>query len=235
MTLKRKDVPAVRAEGLSRVHDAGTGVRKALAGVDLLVEQGELVAVLGPSGSGKSTLLSIVGGLDRGYEGKVELFGEDLGKKSDTALARLRGERIGFVFQHFHLLSHLTVLENVLTPALFDPLGDDHGVRARGEELLGRLGLGDRLADTPVTLSGGQRQRVAIARALLRRPKLLLCDEPTGNLDAETGARTIELFAELHRKESLTIIAVTHEERLAAIATRVVRLREGQVEAPGEA
>lgn len=225
-----KEKAAIRTSGLTRVHDAGKGVRKALAGVDFEVSTGELVAVLGPSGSGKSTLLSIVGGLDRGYEGKVELFGEDLGPKSDAALARLRGERIGFVFQHFHILSHLTVLENVMTPALFDPSGDDGKVAARAKELLDRLGIGDRAADTPAELSGGQRQRVAIARALLRRPTLLLCDEPTGNLDAETGARTIELFAELHRKENLTIVAVTHEERLARIATRVVRLRDGQVE-----
>jgi putative ABC transport system ATP-binding protein len=127
-------------------------------------------------------------------------------------------------------LSHLTVLENVMTPALFDPRGDDGKTAARGKELLDRLGIGDRAGDTPAELSGGQRQRVAIARALLRRPTLLLCDEPTGNLDAETGARTIELFAELHRKDNLTIVAVTHEERLARIATRVVRLRDGQIE-----
>ncbi len=220
----------VRAEGLIRVHDAGKGVRKALAGVDLVVEEGDFVAILGPSGSGKSTLLSILGGLDRGYEGKLELFGDDLRTKSDTALARLRGERIGFIFQHFHILSHLTVLENVMTPALFDPAGNDHDARERALDLLTRLGIGDRVSDTPVELSGGQRQRVAIARALLRRPKLLLCDEPTGNLDAETGARTIELFSELHQKEKLTIVAVTHEERLARVATRVVRLRDGCVD-----
>jgi putative ABC transport system ATP-binding protein len=222
--------PAIRAQNLVRVHDAGKGARRALAGVDLVVEEGEFVAVVGPSGSGKSTLLAVIGGLDRAYEGNVELFGEDIGKKSDAALSRLRGERIGFVFQSFHILSNLTVLENVMTPSLFDPrAGAETEERAR--KILDRLGIGDRAGDTPVELSGGQRQRVAIARALLRRPKLLLCDEPTGNLDAETGARTIDLFAELHREEALTIVAVTHEERLARVADRIVRLRDGRIEA----
>ncbi|WP_338046785.1 ABC transporter ATP-binding protein [Polyangium spumosum] len=221
---------AIRTRALTRVHDGGRDTRRALADVDLVVEEGEFVCVLGPSGSGKSTLLAVIGGLDRGYEGQVELFGEDLGRMSDAALARLRGERIGFVFQHFHLLHHLTVIENVTTPALFDPRADEEASRSRATKLLERLGLADRAFDTPAELSGGQRQRVAIARALLREPRLLLCDEPTGNLDAETGARIIELFEELHREERLTIVAVTHEERLARAATRILRLHEGRVD-----
>jgi putative ABC transport system ATP-binding protein len=220
---------AIRGEGVSRVHDAGKGTRHALSNVDFRVEEGEFVAVLGPSGSGKSTLLSIIGGLDRAYKGKVSLWGDDLGRMSDAQLARFRGKHIGFVFQHFHLLPHLSVLENVTTPALFDPDADEAVDDRRAKELLERLGLGDRTTDTPAELSGGQRQRVAIARALLRRPKLLLCDEPTGNLDAETGAQTIALFEELYRGEGLTIVAVTHEERLARVANRVVRLRDGSV------
>ncbi|MDI1448866.1 ABC transporter ATP-binding protein [Polyangium sp. 6x1] len=227
-------VPAIRTRGLSRVHEGGRDARRALADVEISVEEGEFVCVLGPSGSGKSTLLAVIGGLDRGYQGQVELFGEDLGRMSDAALARLRGERIGFVFQHFHLLHHLTVIENVTTPALFDPRGDDEGCVARAKELLERLGLADRAGDTPAELSGGQRQRVAIARALLRKPKLLLCDEPTGNLDEATGARIIELFEELHREERLTIVAVTHEERLARAASRILRLRDGRVDAANE-
>src|SRR5262249_51420713 len=147
----------------------------------------------------------------------------------DRALSHLRGESIGFVFQAFHLLAHLSVLDNVLAPALFMSAGGD--LRARALSLLDRLGLADRAADTPAQLSGGQRQRVAIARALLRRPRLLLCDEPTGNLDAETGARTIDLFRALHGEGGLTVVAVTHEERLAATATRVVQLREGKIAA----
>jgi putative ABC transport system ATP-binding protein len=224
--------PAVRAEHVTREHDAGKGTRRALSEVDFVVESGEFVAVLGPSGSGKSTLLSIVGGLDRAYRGKVFLWGEDIGAMSDTVLARLRGKHIGFVFQHFHLLPHLTVLENVTTPALFDPEANEaHDVK-RAKDLLDRLGLADRMTDTPAELSGGQRQRVAIARALLRQPKLLLCDEPTGNLDAETGAQTIALFEELYRQEGLTIVAVTHEERLARVASRIVRLQDGRIATP---
>ncbi|TKD00461.1 ABC transporter ATP-binding protein [Polyangium fumosum] len=224
----------MRTRGLGRVHDGGRDARRALVDVEIVIEEGEFVCVLGPSGSGKSTLLAVIGGLDRGYEGQVELYGQDLGRMSDAALARLRGERIGFVFQHFHLLHHLTVIENVTTPALFDPRGDEHACLARAKQLLERLGLADRAGDTPAELSGGQRQRVAIARALLRKPKLLLCDEPTGNLDADTGARIIELFEELHREEGLTIVAVTHEERLARAATRILRLKEGRVDTSNE-
>jgi putative ABC transport system ATP-binding protein len=218
----------VRIENLTKTYGDGPARRAALDAIGLGIDEGELLAVLGPSGSGKSTLLGILGGLDRAYEGKVEVFGSDLRGLSDAELSRLRGERIGFVFQAFHLLAHLTVLDNVMTPALFAPSAGDPRRRAR--ELLDRLGLGDRAGDTPAHLSGGQRQRVAIARALLRRPKLLLCDEPTGNLDAETGARTIELFRELHKEGELTVVAVTHEERLAEIATRTVRIRAGRIE-----
>ncbi|MCC6554419.1 MAG: ABC transporter ATP-binding protein [Polyangiaceae bacterium] len=217
----------VRVEGLRKKHGDGKGARPALDGVTLAVEEGELVAILGPSGSGKSTLLGIVGGLDRAYEGRVELFDRDLARLGDEELARLRGARIGFVFQAFHLLPHLTVLDNVLAPSLFDPSGADASGRAM--EVLARLGLADRAGDLPAQLSGGQRQRVAIARALLHRPALLLCDEPTGNLDAETGAQTIALFRELFAEGGLTVLAVTHEERLAAAATRTIRLRDGRV------
>ena len=235
--------PVLRAEGIKKSF--GAGLRPALDGVSLVVEPGELVVVLGPSGSGKSTLLGIGGGLDLDFEGKVELFGKDIKKLGDRALARLRGESVGFVFQSFHLLSHLTILENVLAPALFaqrDPEVLGPVTRARGKTpearaiaLLDRLGLGDRGKDTPAMLSGGQRQRVAIARALLQGPDLLLCDEPTGNLDAETGARTVELFQELHAEEGLTMLIVTHEERLAKIGTRRISIRDGRIEGEGVA
>jgi len=213
----------IRVEGLTKQYCD----RAALDGVSFSVGDGELVAVLGPSGSGKSTLLGILGGLDRDYEGRVEVAGEDLRRLDDRALSRLRGDRLGFVFQAFHLLPHLTVLDNVLAPALF--AADDAGLRDRARALLDRLGLEGRGADTPAQLSGGQRQRVAIARALLRRPALLLCDEPTGNLDAETGARTLALLGDLHREGGLTLVAVTHEERLAAMATRTLELRDGRL------
>jgi putative ABC transport system ATP-binding protein len=218
----------IRATALRKLHGDARAPRAALDGVDFAVEPGDFVAVLGPSGSGKSTLLAVLGGLDRGYEGRVELFGSDLRALPDAALAKLRGARIGFVFQSFHLLAHLSVIDNVLTPALFADDGEDR--RPRALELLSRLGLADRRDDPPTELSGGQRQRVAIARALLRKPDLVLCDEPTGNLDAETGGRIIDLFRALHREEKLTLVVVTHEERLARAATRTVRLRDGKID-----
>ena len=232
--------PVIRAEGVHKSHGQGAGIRAALDGVSLTVEPGELLCVVGPSGSGKSTLLGIVGGLDLAYQGKVELFGKDIQKLGDRKLARLRNENIGFIFQAFHLLSHLSVLDNVLAPALFasafplmgKPVTDAQAARdpvVRAREILGRLGIGDRANDTPAQLSGGQRQRVAIARALLLGPGLILCDEPTGNLDAETGARTIELFRELHAEGGLTLVVVTHEDRLARIATRIIELRDGRI------
>ncbi len=217
----------LRTRAVRKLYGDEKARRAALDGVDFAVEPGEFVTVLGPSGSGKSTLLAILGGLDLDYEGHVELFGKDLKSLGDRELSRLRGERVGFVFQAFHLLAHLTVMDNVLAPALFSGNGDD--LRPRARALLDRLGLGDRGGDVPTELSGGQRQRVSIARALLHKPDLLLCDEPTGNLDEETGARAIALFSELHREEKLTVIAVTHEERLSAAASRTVRLREGKL------
>ncbi len=214
-------------ERLRKVYGDGTAARAALDGVSLTVEKGDFVVILGQSGSGKSTLLGIAGGLERTYEGKVSLFGHDVATLSDRDLARLRGRKIGFVFQAFHLLGHISVLDNVLAPALFDPSPQD--LTARALAVLDHLGMKDRAADLPAQLSGGQRQRVAIARALLHEPELLLCDEPTGNLDAETGDRTIALFRDLHR-EGLTVLAVTHEERLASAATRVIRLRDGRID-----
>jgi putative ABC transport system ATP-binding protein len=225
----------VRAEGLTKVFGDGRAVRRALDGVDLEIDKGEFVTVLGPSGSGKSTLLGIVGGLDRDYEGKVEVLGQDLRQLTDLELAGLRGRRIGFVFQSFHLLPHVDVLDNVMAPALFVGDASAPAIRDRAKGLLERVGLADRAHDKPTELSGGQRQRVAIARALLHKPELLLCDEPTGNLDHETGARVVALFRELHREEKLTVIAVTHEDRLSVAGTRTVHLADGRVAAPKEA
>ena len=216
----------VAVSGLRKVYGDDGGGRAALDGVSLAVEKGELLVILGHSGSGKSTLLGIAGGLDRAYQGTVTLFGQDIATLSDRALARLRGQKLGFVFQAFHLLGHLSVLDNVLAPTLFDDGKMDRSARAL--EVLDHLGIKDRARDYPAQLSGGQRQRVAIARALLQSPEVLLCDEPTGNLDAETGERTIALFRDLH-KDGLTVIAVTHEERLASAATRVIRLKDGRI------
>lgn len=199
-----------------------------LRGASLRVAAGELVALVGQSGSGKSTLLSILGGLDRDFTGRVTLFQQDLGRLSDRALSRLRGSHVGFVFQAFHLLDHLSCVDNVLLPNAFSdaPL-PVAAAQERAREALSRVGLDGKANARPTELSGGQKQRVAIARALFFRPKLLLCDEPTGNLDVDTGRRIIELFTTLHRDEGLTMILVTHEPRVAAVAQRILRMEAG--------
>ncbi|MBI5533177.1 MAG: ABC transporter ATP-binding protein [Deltaproteobacteria bacterium] len=201
------------------------GARVALEGVDLRVAQGDFLAIMGPSGSGKSTLLGIIGGLDTSYQGSLKLFGQATSVLSDRELSLLRGKRIGFVFQAFFLLEHQSVLDNVLVPSLFVPRTD---AKTAALQALDRVGLADRAADRVDTLSGGQRQRVAIARAIAHQPSMLLCDEPTGNLDKETASRIVEIFASLHR-EGTTVICATHEDRLAEVATTTLRLSEGRV------
>lgn len=220
----------IEARGLTRRYGRGDGARTALNDVSFSVESGEVVLIFGPSGSGKSTLLSVLGGLDRGYSGGLSLFGTDIGALSDSELARLRGRHIGFIFQAFHLLPHLSVLDNVLVPSLFAPEGATGDVRRRALAALERVELADRAAALPDELSGGQRQRVAIARALLREPRLLLCDEPTGNLDRRTGERIIDLFADLHERLGSTIVVVTHEARIGRIADRTVHIVDGRIE-----
>lgn len=222
----------VEADHLRKRYGRGAGMRAALDGVSLRVEQGEFVAVVGPSGCGKSTLLGILGGLDRSFEGGLRLFGSDTRSLSDGALAALRGTRIGFVFQAFHLLGHLSVRDNVLAPTLFRPHRDATATRrfrARADQLLADLGLDGRGDDMPAQLSGGERQRVAIARAMLLEPELLLCDEPTGNLDHTTGAQIVDVFQGLHEAGQLTVVGVTHDVLLTGAATRVLQLRQGQL------
>ncbi len=209
------------------------GTKKAqehvLRGATLRVTEGEFVALVGQSGSGKSTLLSILGGLDREYLGQVRVFAQNLASLSDRALSHLRNRQIGFVFQAFHLLDHQSCLENVLLPNAFaeSPL-PPAAATERAREALHRVGLVDRARSYPTELSGGQRQRIAIARALYFRPRLLLCDEPTGNLDVQTGQRIIELFADLSRQEGLTLLLVTHEPRVAEVAQRILRMENGR-------
>jgi putative ABC transport system ATP-binding protein len=205
---------------------AENGQLRVLDGLDLHVEAGEFVAIVGPSGSGKSTLLHILGGLDVHYDGEVELAGIKLRGLSDRELARIRNRQVGFVFQSFHLVPNLRVFENVLLPAFFGGESIRKADRFRAEAMLERVGLLSKKRRVPSQLSGGERQRVAIARALLQHPQVLLCDEPTGNLDVQTGDEIIALFRQLHR-EGLTVLAVTHEERISAAAERVLQLRTG--------
>jgi putative ABC transport system ATP-binding protein len=221
--------PAFRLEQVARRFGEGAGARAALAGVSLVVERGEFVALRGPSGAGKSTLLAVMGALDRGYEGRVELFGEDLAALPERRLGVLRNARIGFVFQAFHLLPGLSVWENVAAPFLFAPGGDAKGARVAAERALDRVGLLARAGDPPNELSGGQRQRVALARAIVRRPEALLCDEPTGNLDSATGREVIGLLSSLHRDEKMSIVVATHEPDLAGAAGRRLELVDGRL------
>jgi len=223
----------VNAQELRKRYGCGKEIRAALDGVSLQVQQGQFVAIVGPSGCGKSTLLGILGGLDRSFDGQLDLFGENLRSLSDVQLAAMRGARIGFVFQAFHLLGHLSARDNVLAPVLFRRGRAKHQSRdelqRRAEKLLAELGLAGRGDDMPSQLSGGERQRVAIARAMLMQPDLLLCDEPTGNLDVQTSAQIIEVFSELHRSTGVTVIGVTHDELLTETATRVIRMRQGKL------
>src|SRR5215831_1792054 len=207
--------------------DQGRPERAALDHVSLDVQEGEFAAVMGPSGSGKSTLLNLVAGLDRATSGQVVVDGTDLGGLGEAGLARFRRQRLGVVFQFFHLLPNLSVLENVLVPAHL--AGRAVRADARARELLARLGIEDVARRYPARLSGGQQQRVAIARALINAPRLLLADEPTGALDSATGAQVMELLAELHR-DGQTVLLVTHDARLAARhSERVISLVDGRI------
>jgi len=216
-------LPLVSVRGVKKVVADGGRPFTILDGITLEVATGERVALLGPSGSGKSTLLNVIGGLDPDYTGEVTVAGTSLGGLDDAALSAFRNRTLGFVFQAYNLLAQLSALENVLLPARFGG-GAPDPVRAR--EVLARVGLGDKTHRLPTTLSGGERQRVAIARALYFKPRLVLCDEPTGNLDRETGAEVLRLFDEL-TAQGVTLLIATHDDAIAAAAHRVVTLRRG--------
>ncbi|MEM1108549.1 MAG: ABC transporter ATP-binding protein [Planctomycetota bacterium] len=225
--------PILRATDLHKHYRTGALDLHILRGVDVELYRGEMLAVLGRSGSGKSTLLHLLGGLDQPDDGGVLFNGENLFRYSGGKLDRYRNRHVGFVFQFYHLLPELSALENVtigamLGSSVFAWPGQKQKVRNRAEALLERVGLKDRLKHRPARLSGGERQRVAIARALINEPDVLLADEPTGNLDAETGSSILELFHELHR-DGQTTVMVTHDDKVAAAADRVVTLVGGRL------
>jgi|ERR1700677_1251804 putative ABC transport system ATP-binding protein len=216
---------ALRTRGLRKEHGREASLVRAVDGVDLEVTQGETVAIMGPSGCGKSTLLYLLGGLDRPTAGEIWLDGQDITRLSERALARLRRDAVGFVFQAFHLMDELTAVENVELPALLAGR-PPRAARRRAEELLERVGLADRAKFLPTQLSGGQRQRVAIARALVADPLVVLADEPTGNLDSQATSEVLRLFDTLHQAGQ-TLVIVTHDPRIAATADRMISMRDG--------
>jgi putative ABC transport system ATP-binding protein len=219
----------IALEGVSRTYTSGRLSVPALVAVNLRINRGEFVAIIGPSGSGKSTMMNILGCLDRPTEGRYILDGTPVDTLNDDGLAALRSRSIGFVFQSYNLLPRTSALDNVATPLMYQgiPRRERH---ARAQAVLERLGLGDRLHHEPTELSGGQQQRVGIARALVTEPAILLADEPTGNLDSHSGAEVIELFHDLHAS-GRTIILITHDPEVAAVAERQIHIRDGQVAA----
>jgi putative ABC transport system ATP-binding protein len=219
--------PLLNLQHVTKVYRMGDVSVRALRGVDMMVEPGELVAIMGASGSGKSTLMNIIGCLDRPTEGRYFLAGQEVSQLSRDELARIRNRVLGFVFQSFNLLARTSALENVELPMVYAGLARKERNR-RAEAALARVGLGDRVDHHPSQLSGGQQQRVAIARALVSDPKLILADEPTGNLDSRTSVEVLSLFQELNR-QGMTLIIVTHEPDIAAYASRVVIVRDGKV------
>jgi len=220
----------IELEDVWKVYDAGGERVEALRGIDFAVEPGEFVAVMGPSGSGKSTMLNVIGLLDSPTEGTVRIDGRDVTDLTDEEMTVERKRSIGFVFQSFYLIPSLSALENVELPTLFD---HDHDSRGRAVDLLERVGLGDRLEHRPDQLSGGQKQRVAIARALVNGPRLLLADEPTGNLDRATGKEILEEFQLFKEEDDVAIVAVTHDPQVSRFVDRTVNLIDGRMESEG--
>ena len=216
----------LRCEGLTQTYLSGGRPLTVLKDISFTLEDGGFLAIVGPSGRGKTTLLGLLAGLDRPAAGRVWLDGSDLADMSEDARARLRAEKVGFVFQSFHLIPTLTARENVQVPL---ELRGESGAEARAVELLERVGLGDRMDHYPAQLSGGEQQRVALARAFSTRPKLLFADEPTGNLDGRTGHTIIDLMLELNRELGTTLVLVTHDLELARLARRTIRLADGTI------
>ncbi|MDC4206457.1 MAG: ABC transporter ATP-binding protein [Candidatus Manganitrophus sp.] len=220
--------PLIQVDGLWKVYRTGDIELPALKGVSFTVARGEFVALMGPSGSGKSTLMHLLGCLDRPTRGRYLLEGSEVGGLQPNDLARIRNQKIGFVFQGFNLLSRTTALENVELPMLYEESSGKERV-ARAREALERVGLGNRLYHYPNQLSGGQQQRVAIARALVMQPSLILADEPTGNLDTRTSVEIMALFQELN-EAGITPLLVTHEPDIAQYASRIIRFRDGEIQ-----
>ena len=220
---------AISIHNVSKTY--GTGY--VLKNVSLDVEEGEFISIMGASGSGKSTLLNIIGALDTNYDGQASINGADLRNLSDSEVSRFRNETLGYVFQSFHLLNHLTVAQNVSLPAQFNPNLTNSQIDAYVVESLAKVSLGHKAGESPLHLSGGERQRVAIARALFNQPKIILCDEPTGALDSNTGEQILRLFEELNRETGVTLVIVTHDRSVGARADRLIEIVDGKIVSTG--
>ena len=224
-------MPLIGLEDIRKTYHLGELDLPVLKGVSLSIEAGEMVALTGASGSGKSTLMNILGCLDRPTAGKYWLDGQDVSDLSGDERARVRNQKLGFVFQNFNLLARTTALDNVIMPLTYSMAQlTDAEARKRAEEMLQMVGLGDRMHHHPSQLSGGQQQRVAVARALINRPSLLLADEPTGNLDSKTSEEILQMFETLNGKEGITIIIVTHDQNVAGHTKRQIYMRDGKIE-----
>ena len=220
--------PVIKLENVWKTYKMGDVEVNALQGLDLEVKQGEFLAIMGPSGSGKSTAVNMIGCLDVPTKGKIMLEQHDISKLSESELAQIRGRKIGFIFQQFNLISTLTALENVMLPMIFQGVDEKERIR-RATMLLELVELGDRTNHKPTELSGGQQQRVAIARSLANNPDVIIADEPTGNLDSKTGTNVLDFLQKLHKKESKTIVMVTHDANLSKVAERIEFLKDGRI------
>ena len=222
--------PIIKLENVWKVYQLGRVQLVALKGINLVIQPGSFVTIMGPSGSGKSTLLNIIGCLDIPTQGKVFLKGQDISLLSENQLAQIRGKTIGFIFQEFNLFPNLKTIENVSLPMVFQGISETERTK-KAKELLAAVGLGERISHQPAELSAGERQRVAIARAFVNEPELVIADEPTGNLDSTTGKKIMEILTDFHRKEGKTIIVVTHDPNIAGYSREIINIKDGQITA----
>jgi len=226
--------PLIKLENVWKIYQLGKVELTVLKEINLEINRGSFVSIIGPSGSGKSTLLNIIGCLDIPTKGKIFLDGQDIQKLSEDELAKIRGKKIGFVFQQFNLLPNLTAIENVVLPMVFQKIPEEKRF-GRAKKLLEMVGLGERIFHKPAELSGGEQQRVAIARALANNPEMLITDEPTGNLDSKSGEMIMEILKELYQKGERTIIVVTHDPQIASFSKEIVHIKDGQIVSDHEA
>jgi len=226
--------PLIKLENVWKIYQLGKVELTVLKEINLEINRGSFVSIIGPSGSGKSTLLNIIGCLDIPTKGKIFLDGQDIQKLSEDELAKIRGKKIGFVFQQFNLLPNLTAIENVVLPMVFQKIPEEKRF-GRAKKLLEMVGLGERIFHKPAELSGGEQQRVAIARALANNPEMLITDEPTGNLDSKSGEMIMEILKELYQKGERTIIVVTHDLQIASFSKEIVHIKDGQIVSDHEA